>query len=111
MAKDDPQELCDRIFTTFLAPLVLGGTTIPGKPIGGKNALSIGDRPPSDASTLSHVDLARVRIARRIAPVDRFEQAPTAAEWVIAAVLHDLVQSTHPGFDAVFRRSGPKRIL
>lgn len=111
MAKDDPQALCDRLFTTFLAPLVLGGTTIPGKPIGGKNALSIGDRPPSDAATLSHVDLARVRIARRIAPVDRFEQAPTANEWVIAAVLHDLVQSTHPGFDAVFRRSGPKRIL
>jgi len=111
MAKDDPQALCDRIFTTFLAPLVLGGTTVPGKPIGGKNALSIGDRPPSDASTLSQVDLARVRIARRVAPVDRFEQAPTGAEWAIASVLHDLVQATHPGFDAVFRRSGPKRIL
>lgn len=112
MAKDDPQALCDRLFSTFLAPLVLGGTTIPGKPIGGKNALSIGDqRPPSDAVTLSHVDLARVRIARKIAPVDRFEQAPTAAEWALAAMLHDLVQSTHPGFDAAFRRSGPKRIL
>lgn len=111
MAKEDPQALCDRIFTTFLAPLVLGGTSVPGKPIGGKNALAIGERPPSDVATLSHVDLARVRVARRIAPVDRFEQAPTGTEWTIAAVLHDLVQSTHPGFDAVFRRSGPRRIL
>lgn len=112
MAKGDPQALCDRVFTTFLAPLVLGGATIPGKPIGGKNALGIGDhRAPSDPVTLSHVDLARVRIARRVAPVDRFEQAPTGTEWTIAAILHDLVQSTHPGFDAVFRRSGPKRIL
>jgi hypothetical protein len=112
MAKDDPQGLCDRIFTTFLAPLVLGGPMVPEKPIGGKNALNIGDyRAPSDSVTLSHVDLARVRIARRIAPVDRFEQAPSGSEWVIAAILHDLVQATHPGFDAVFRRSGPKRIL
>lgn len=112
MAKDDPQELCDRLFTTFLAPLVLGGALTPGKPIGGKNALSIGDhRAPSDSVTLSLVDLARVRIARRVAPIDRFEQAPTATEWTLAAMLHDLVQSAHPGFDAVFRRSGPKRLL
>jgi hypothetical protein len=112
MAKDDPQTLCDRLWETFLAPLVLGGTTRPGKPIGGKNALSIGDmRPPSDSVTLSLVDLARVRIARQLAPIDRFEQAPTATEWALAALLHDLVQATHPGFDAAFRRSGPKRIL
>lgn len=111
MAKDDPQALCDRLFSTFLAPLVLGGAMVPGKPIGGKNAFAIGERLPSDAVTLSHVDLARVRVARRIAPVDRFEQAPTPAEWVLAAALHDLVQATHPGFDAMFRRSGPRRLL
>lgn len=112
MAKDDPQALCDRLFDTFLAPLVLGGTMKPGKPIGGKNALAIGaGRAPSDNVTLSLVDLARVRVARRVAAVDRFDQAPTASEWAIAAMLHDLVQATHPGFDAAFRRSGPKRLL
>lgn len=112
MAKDDPQALCDRLFTTFLAPLVLGGALTPGKPIGGRAALSIGEhRAPSDSVTLSLVDLARVRVARRVAPIDRFEQAPTGTEWALAAVLHDLVQATHPGFDAVFRRSGPKRLL
>lgn len=49
MAKDDPQALCDRLFSTFLAPLVLGGAMIPGRPIGGKNALAIGEHraPPT----------------------------------------------------------------
>jgi hypothetical protein len=112
MAKDDPQALAERLFTTFLAPLVLGGKMCPGKPFGGKNALLIGDhREPSDQDTLSKVQLARVRIARHLAPIDLFEPGPTGAEWAIAAVLHDLVQATHPGFDALFRRSGPARIL
>jgi hypothetical protein len=111
MAKDDGQELCERLFTTFLAPLVLGGTMKPIKAIGGKNALAIGDRTPSDIDALSRTQLARVRIARKLAPIDRFEPAPTAVEWALAAMLHDLVQATHPGFNAVFRRSGPLRIL
>ncbi len=111
MAKDDPQALCERLFTTFLAPLVLGGTMRPGKPFGGKQALSIGDREPSDVDLLSRCELARVRVARKLAPIDTLARAPSGTEWALAAVLHDLVQSTHPGFDAVFRRSGPKRIL
>lgn len=112
MAKVDPQALCERLFTTFLAPLVLGGTMLPGKPFGGKNAFSIGEnRQPADSDMLSRTNLARVRVARKIAPVDTFEPIPTAEEWILAAMLHDIVQSTHPGFDAVFRRSGPARIL
>jgi hypothetical protein len=111
MAKDDPQALCERLFTTFLAPLVLGGTMRPLKAFGGKNALSIGDRTPSDVDALSRTQLARVRIARKLVPIDRFEPAPNAHEWALAAMLHDLVQATHPGFNAVFRRSGPLRIL
>lgn len=112
MAKDDPQALADRLFTTFLAPLVLGGEMRPGKPFGGKRAFLFGQgRVPSDFELVSRTQLARVRIARKVAPVDLFEPAPTAFEWALAAVLHDLVQSTHPGFDAAFRRSGPRKIL
>jgi hypothetical protein len=111
MAKDDAQALCERLFTTFLAPLVLGGEMVPGKAFGGKHALEIGARTPSDVTTLSATTLARVRVARKIAPVDLFEPAPSGDEWALAAVLHDLVQSTHPGFDATFRRSGPARLL
>ncbi len=112
MAKDDPQTLCERLFSTFLGPLVVGGTMRPGKPFGGKHALSIGDhRQPSDFDLLSRTELARVRVARRIAPIDTLEPAPNANEWALGAVLHDIVQSTHPGFDVVFRRAGPKRML
>lgn len=113
MAKENPQEIAERLFVTFLAPLVLGGEMRPGKPFGGQAALSVGDgrAPTTGGDFLARTDLARVRVARKIAPVDRFEPAPSGNEWALAAVLHDLVQSTHPGFDAVFRRSGPSRIL
>ena len=112
MANSDPQLLCDRLFTSFLAPLVLGGTMRPTKALGGKTALAIGDgRSPSDVEALSLTHLARVRVARKLAPVDRFDPAPTGSEWALATALHDLVQTTHPGFNAVFRRSGPRRIL
>jgi hypothetical protein len=109
---DDAQTLCERLFTTFLGPLVVGGTVCPGRPFGGKNALAIGDqRQPSDVDLLSQTELARVRVARKLAPIDTLEAAPTGHEWALAAMLHDVVQSTHPGFDATFRRSGPKRLL
>lgn len=84
----------------------------PGKPFGGKQALSIGDhREPSDVELLSRCELVRVRVARKLAPIDTLERAPTGTEWALAAMLHDMVQATHPGFDAVFRRNGPRRIL
>ncbi len=99
------------LFQAFMAPLVLGGPMHPGKPIGGKIALQMTpDRPTHDPDLLSRVQLARVRIARQLAPVDRFEP-PTHAEWVLGAMMHDVVQSTHPGFNAVFRRSAPNRLL
>lgn len=112
MAKETPQALCERLFATFLAPLVVGGTMQPGKLFGGKNALVIGEgRAPTDADLLSRTNLARVRVARKLAPVDVFTPEPSGAEWALAAVLHDLVQTTHPGFDAAFRRGTPRRIL
>lgn len=101
----------DVLFATFLAPLVLGGPMHLHKPIGGLVALAMeGDRPFADPELGSHVQLARVRVARALAPVDRFESF-TAHEWALAAVLNDLVQSTHPGFDAVFRRGSPAKLL
>jgi hypothetical protein len=108
----EPQETCERLFETFLAPLVVGGPMHPRRPIGGKRALAIGDhRAPSNAPLLSLTELARVRVARKLAPIDTLDPTPTGNEWALGAVLHDLVQATHPGFDAAFRRSGPRRIL
>lgn len=111
MAKVDPGLVQERLFSDFLAPVVVGGKVSPGRPIGGKTALLFeAERPLADPELFSHVALARVRIARKIAPVDRY-LALTHAEWVLSAVLHDVVQSTHPGFDQAFRRSLPNRLL
>lgn len=111
MAKANPGTVQDVLFTTFLAPLVLGGPMHLHKPIGGLTALAMeGDRPFVDPELGSHVQLARVRIARALAPVDRFE-AFTSHEWALTSVLNDLIQSTHPGFDAAFRRGSPAKLL
>lgn len=112
MAKEDPQVLCERLFATFLSPLVTGGSIVPGKPFGGKQALAFGsERGSTNTDLASRTELARVRIARKLAPIDTLSPAPTREEWALAAVLHDLVQATHPDLDAVFRKKGPGRIL
>lgn len=107
----DVGAVCDRLFMDFMAPLVLGGVMKPGRPIGGKTALLMTqDRPFVDVDRLSHVHLSRTRTARKLCPVDRFEN-PTDEEWALSAMLHDLVQSTHPGFNALFRKGAPNRLV
>jgi len=111
MAKPDLGATADRLFMRFMAPLVLGGEMEPGRPIGGKAALALGSRAAVvDVDRFAHVQLARVRAARRLAPIDRLGP-PTAHEWALAAALHDLVQSTHPGLAGVFRASAPGKLL
>ncbi|MCL2778677.1 MAG: hypothetical protein FWD73_11785 [Polyangiaceae bacterium] len=112
MAHQTAQELSDRLFETFLAPLVLGGDVVPGKPFGGKSALAMSDaQAPANTDSLSQVTLARVHVARRLTPIDTLSPTPSATEWALAAMLHDLLQATHPGFNVAFRRSGPARIV
>ncbi len=108
---EKPVAIADRLFRDMLAPLVLGGELRPGRPIGGKNALALG--PFSDVldkELLSQVNLARVRVARRLLPVDRLE-APTPAEWALGAMLHDIVQCAHPELTGMFRGRAPSRLL
>lgn len=112
MARSTPQALAERLFDTFLAPLVLGGTMVPGKPFGAAGALGIGeDVRPSAMDALSRTTLARVRTARRLVPIDTLRMEPSGDEWALAALLHDMVQATHPDFDAAFRRGGPRKLL
>ncbi len=108
---EKPVAIADRLFRDFLAPLVLGGEIRPGRPIGGKNALCLG--PFSDVldkELLSHVDLARVRLARHLAPIDRLTP-PSPEEWALGAGLHDLVQSAHPDLSGMFRGRAPARLV
>jgi hypothetical protein len=111
MAKPDVGATADRLFSDFIAPLVVGGAMTPGRPIGPRIALAIGDdRPITDIDKHGHMQLARVRVARKLAPVDRFESL-RAAEWALCAALHDVVQTSHPDLAGVFRSKLPRKLL
>ncbi len=108
---EKPVAIADRLFRDFMAPLVVGGELRPARPIGGKNAFLLGPFSDTlDKELLSHVDLARTRVARKLAPVDRLAP-PTPAEWALAAALHDLVQCAHPELTGVFRGRAPAKLV
>jgi hypothetical protein len=104
--------IAERLFEGVMAPLVLGGAVRPGHAIGARAALALGqaERKPADSDLEAHVQLGRVRRARRLAPVDTLPAA-TPAEWTMAAILHDLLQAANPTFDALLRRRSAARIL
>ncbi len=114
--------VAERLFNEFWAPSVIGGEVKPGRAIGTRVALALGPRPGSespehvierrlgDIDLVAHVELARVRVARKLLPLDRLPE-PSWPEWAMAAALHDLVQSTHPGWNTALRRGGPRRLL
>lgn len=102
MAEEHPAALADRLFSTFLAPLVLGGRMPLERPIGFRRAFVMNaDLRPVDSAAWTNVGLARVRVARKFAPVDSLTEIG-AIEWAMAAALHDFVQSTHPNLSARF---------
>jgi hypothetical protein len=104
--------LAERLFAGFLAPLVVGGTMTPGHPIGGEAAFSLAesDHPSADIDLRAHVDLARVRRARSLVPIDRFDGID-GASWVLAAALHDLVLTAHPELAKTFQSDNPQKLL
>jgi hypothetical protein len=113
MAKPKPGAVCEVLLSDFLTPLVLGGEMRPGKPLGAALALALmqqADHLTPDAEKVSLLTLARVRIARKLAPIDRIEGI-SGPEWALAAVLHDIVQSAHPDLGGVFRSSAPQKVL
>jgi len=103
--------IAERLFAGVMAPLVLGGAMRPGHAIGSRSALGLGDgRAPVDRVLATLVDVARVRYARRLAPVDTLP-GPTKSEWALAAALHDLLQAANPIFDYALRRAAAETIL
>lgn len=111
MAKPKLGAVADALFEGFLAPLVLGGPMRPARPIGAKVALALGENQMiTDVEQASLVALARVRVARKLVPIDRVEGISNA-EWALGAALHDVVQSTHPDLSGLFRSSAPLKVL
>lgn len=112
MAKIELSAIAERLFEDFLAPLVLGGALKPGHPIGGRAALALGayGGDGTNIDRRAHVTLARIRVARRLCPVDRIDDG-AAEVWPLGACLHDLVQAAHPGLKGLFRGKAPERLL
>jgi hypothetical protein len=107
----DLDATAERLFEGVMAPLVLSGAVRPGHAIGARVALTFGEgRVPADRQLMTRVDAARVRRARRLAPIDALP-GPSAADWALAAAFHDVLQAAHPMFDAPLRRSAAARIL
>ena len=107
----DLDATAERLFVGVMAPLVLSGSVRPGRAIGARVALTFGEgRVPADRELMTSVDAARVRRARRLAPIDALP-GPSAADWALAAAFHDVLQAANPVFDAPLRRSAAARIL
>jgi hypothetical protein len=113
MAKSKPGALAEILLADFIAPLVLGGEMKPARPIGAALAMALyedAEHLAVDGEKLSLVQMARIRAARRLVAIDRIEGI-TGAEWALAAVLHDIVQSAHPDLSGLFRSSAPSKVL
>jgi len=108
----DVDAIALRLFQGVMAPLVLGGSLRPGRAIGTATARALGSvasMPPVDPETIARVQRARVRRARLLVPIDDLGP-PSAAEWVLAGALHDLLQSMNPQL-ATFRRGAAGRLV
>jgi hypothetical protein len=111
VAKPDLAATAKRLYEHFLAPLVLGGDLTPGPAVGALAALSLeGSIVAVDRDVRSAVDVARVRVARRLVPMDTLD-GPDADEWALAGALHDLVHALHPSFRGVLREAVPDKLL
>lgn len=109
----DPAELsarCDELAQGVLAPLVLGGPVNAVCPFGGPLGLRCGvERRLADADLASRLDVARVRRARLLAPVDTLPELDEA-EWALLAALNDLLQLTNHRLTSPLTRGRYARI-
>lgn len=97
-------ERFEQLATDIVAPLVLGGKLTLARPFGA-TALTVGQNERLlDPNLRSSLDVARVRQARLLAPVDVLPEL-TSAEWSIAAVLNDVLQVTNHHLGGAFTKS------
>ncbi len=80
-------ERFEQLATAIIAPLVLGGKLTLARPFG-MTALTVGQNERIlDPNLRTNIDVARVRQARLLAPVDLLPEL-TVMDWAIAAVLN-----------------------
>ncbi|AKT41608.1 hypothetical protein [Chondromyces crocatus] len=94
-----------------LAPLVLGGPIRPVRPFGVELGMQVGGaRTVLDQDLRSQMDVARVRVARLIAPVDTLPELSTY-DWALAAALNDLLQLTNHELGGALTRGRYRTLL
>ena len=97
-------ERFDQLVTGIVLPLVLGGKLALVRPFG-MAALTVGQNERIlDPDARTNLDVARVRRARLLAPVDILPEL-NEADWAIAAVLNDLLQVTNHNLGGVLTKS------
>ena len=101
---DDLGERCEELAHEVLAPLVLGGPMHAVRPFGGRLGFSLGiQREIVDLDLRSRLDVARVRRARLLAPIDALPPLDEG-DWAVLAAFNDLVQLTNQHLVTVFTR-------
>jgi hypothetical protein len=89
----------------LIRPLLVGGAVQLQRPFGSRLALSIGEgRSVVDNDTRMLIDRARLRHARAVVAVDALPPLG-AAEWAMAAALHDLLQVSNHELSSFASRS------
>ena len=108
---DDLGERCEQLVHDVLAPLVLGGPVRPVRPFGGRLGLRLGiERQIVDLDLRSELDVARVRRARLLAPVDTLPPLDEG-DWAILAAFNDLLQLTNQHLAGPLTRGRYGRLL
>ncbi len=103
-------ERVEELASAVLAPLVLGGKLSPVRPFGGKLGLRIGvGRSIQDNDLRLRIDVARVRAARLLAPLDALP-AIDEAEWAALAAYNDLIQLTNHHLGGILTRGRYARL-
>ncbi|MFO0763055.1 MAG: hypothetical protein U0359_41850, partial [Byssovorax sp.] len=101
---DDLGERCEELAHALLAPLVLGGPMHLVRPFGAHLGLRLGiGREIVDLDLRSRLDVARVRRARLLAPVDALPPLDES-DWATLAALNDLLQLTNQHLAGPFTR-------
>jgi hypothetical protein len=101
-----------RLYADVMAPLVLGGAMRPARVIGPRAATALAALQAvcADVELERRVQVARVRQARKLVPIDELGPA-SEAEWKLATALNDILQCANPTLDRPLRRRAAARIL
>lgn len=97
-------ERFEQLVRGIVGPLVLGGNLTLVRPFG-RTALTVGQNERIlDPDLRTNLDVARVRRARLLAPIDVLPEL-NEADWAIAAVLNDVLQVTNHNLGGAFTMS------